>query len=84
MHRNCEGPGLAKGYLEDSMKFVSIATAALLVAGMGVAMAQGDVITERKNVMKAVGAATAPVGRMLQGAEPFDLAKVQNALNTYS
>ncbi len=66
------------------MKLVSIATAALLVAGMGVAMAQGDAITERKNLMKAVGAATAPVGRMMQGAEPFDLAKAQNALNVYS
>ena len=66
------------------MKFVSIATATLLVAGMGVAMAQGDAITERKNLMKAVGAATAPVGRMMQGGEAFDLAKVKNALTVYS
>jgi cytochrome c556 len=66
------------------MKFLSIAAAIALVAGIGAAVAQGDAITQRKDAMKAVGAATGPVGRMLRGEEAFDLAKVQAALTLYS
>jgi cytochrome c556 len=40
-------------------------------------------IKERKETMKGVGQATAPVGKMLKGEEKFDLAKVQLALKTY-
>jgi cytochrome c556 len=63
------------------MKIKVIAAALTLVAGA--ALAQGDPVQQRKDAMKAVGAATGPVGRMLQGAEPFDLAKAQNALTVY-
>jgi cytochrome c556 len=66
------------------MKFVTIATAVALVAGLGAAVAQGDAIAQRKELMKATGQATGPMGRMLRGEEPFDLAKVQAALNVYS
>jgi cytochrome c556 len=66
------------------MKFVTIATAVALVAGLGAAVAQGDAIAQRKEAMKAVGAATGPIGRMLRGEEPFDAAKVQAALNVYT
>jgi len=58
-------------------------TAVILIAGIGAAVAQGDPVAQRKDAMKAVGQATGPVGRMLQGADPFDLAKAQNALNVY-
>jgi cytochrome c556 len=43
-----------------------------------------DPVAQRKEAMKAVGAATGPLGRMLRGEEGFDLAKVQAALNVYS
>ncbi len=66
------------------MKFVSIAAAVALIAGIGAAVAQGDAITQRKDAMKAVGAATGPLGRIMRGEEAFDLAKVQAALNLYS
>jgi cytochrome c556 len=66
------------------MKFVPFAAAALLIVGVGTAVAQGDAITQRKDAMKAVGAATGPLGRMMRGEEAFDMAKVQAALNVYS
>lgn len=48
-----------------------------------VASAQDDAIAQRKAVFKAMGAATAPAGAALQGKAPFDLAKVQAALDNY-
>ncbi|MBN9063120.1 MAG: cytochrome c [Rhizobiales bacterium] len=48
----------------------------------GSAWAQ-DVIAQRKQLMREQGAATAPVGRMLNGGEPFDMAKTQAALDAY-
>jgi cytochrome c556 len=66
------------------MKFAPIIASVALVVGVGAALAQGDPITQRKDAMKAVGAATGPIGRMLRGDEAFDLAKVQAALGVYS
>ncbi|MBL8587139.1 MAG: cytochrome c [Methylobacteriaceae bacterium] len=63
---------------------VIIAAAVLAALGAGAAFAQADVIKARQEAMKAAGAATGPVGKMLKGEEAFDLAKVQAALRAYS
>jgi cytochrome c556 len=63
---------------------LALFAAAAIAAGVSVAAAQGDVIAQRKDAMKAVGQATAPIGPMLRGERPFDIAAVQNALNLYS
>lgn len=60
----------------------TIAVLALAALGATAVMAQ-DVIAKRKELMKGFGAATGPMGRMLQGAAPFDLATVQASLTTY-
>ena len=49
-----------------------------VVVGMVIAagaMAQSDVITQRKDMMKANGAATRTATQMVRGEVPFDLAK---------
>jgi cytochrome c556 len=66
------------------MKFLPFVAAVALIAGVGTAVAQGDAINQRKEAMKAVGAATGPIGRMLRSEEAFDLTKVQAALNVYT
>jgi cytochrome c556 len=45
-------------------------------------MAQSDPIAARKAAMKAVGDSVAPVGKIMKGEAPFDLATVQRALAT--
>ncbi|MBB3772833.1 cytochrome c556 [Angulomicrobium tetraedrale] len=47
-------------------------------------MAQSDVIAQREALMKEFGRATRPVGGMLRGGTPFDLAAVQSALDVYA
>ncbi|WP_018391381.1 cytochrome c [Ancylobacter sp. FA202] len=45
--------------------------------------AQADVIKERQALLKQFGDATKPIGGMLRGSVPFDLAQVQAALDLY-
>ncbi len=56
---------------------------ALSFVGTGAAFAQSDAIAQRKQSMKDVGAATRDPGQMLQGRQPFDLAKVKASLQVY-
>jgi len=65
------------------MKRFLIVAAIASVAATAV-YAQGDVIAQRRDLMKAVGGATRDPGAMLKGEMPFDLAKVQRSLATYS
>src|SRR4051794_39514788 len=60
-----------------------LACAFVAVAATSV-VAQSDVIKERQQVMKGIGNATKEPGGMLKGEVPFNLAKVQAALATYS
>jgi cytochrome c556 len=59
------------------------ASAVAIVLGVSVAVAQQDVIKERKELMKHNGAAAKVVGDMAKGDKPFDLAAVQKAFATF-
>jgi cytochrome c556 len=65
------------------MKF-TIFVASLLALGVTAAVAQSDVVEQRQNLMKQMGAQTRPIGSMMRGQEPFDLAKVQAGLKVFS
>jgi len=64
--------------------FHGIAAASVLALGFAVgvtgAFAQGDVISQRKALMKAIGDANRGPAAMLRGDQPFALAPVQAAL----
>lgn len=60
----------------------TLAIVGLSVLGATAVMAQ-DPVAQRKESMKAVGAATGPIGKMMRGEDPFDLAKAQAALAVY-
>ncbi|WP_243373547.1 c-type cytochrome [Microvirga solisilvae] len=62
----------------------TILLASLLTLGVTAAIAQGDVVEQRQNLMKQMGAQTRPIGGMLRGQEPFDLAKVQAGLKVFA
>lgn len=66
------------------MKRIVIAAAALLAVGTTAALSQSAAIGQRKEAMKAAGGAAKDGGAMMRGEAPFDLAKVQAALKTYS
>lgn len=63
--------------------FRSILAAAFIAAGTTLALAQTDPVAQRIDLMKKAGEATKPVGAMLKGEAPFDLAKVKEALVSY-
>lgn len=60
-----------------------IMTLATLGSLLSAALAQGDVIAERKSTMKMNGAATKAGADMVKGEAPFDLARAQDIFRTY-
>lgn len=54
--------------------------ASLLALGVTAAIAQSNVVEQRQALMKEMGAQTRPLGGMMRGQEPFDLAKAQASL----
>ena len=54
--------------------------AGLLALGVTAAIAQSNVVEQRQSLMKEMGAQTRPLGGMMRGQEPFDLAKAQAGL----
>jgi cytochrome c556 len=62
-------------------RMIAIVTATIM--GASAAFAVSAAIAERQKLMDNNGDATKVVFPMLKGAAPFDLAKVQAALNTY-
>ena len=61
----------------------TIFAAGVLAVGVTAELAQANVIEQRQNLMKQNGATLRPVGGMLRGQVPFDLAQVQVALQNY-
>lgn len=62
----------------------TVFVASLLALGVSAAVAQSDVVKQRQDLMKQMGAQTRPIGGMLRGQEPFDLAKVQAGLKVFA
>lgn len=62
----------------------TVFVAGLLALGVTAAIAQSDVVKQRQDLMKQMGAQTRPIGGMLRGQEPFDLAKVQAGLKVFA
>lgn len=62
---------------------VALATGMITAFAASMAIAQADVVKERQALLKQFGDATKPVGGMLRGGVPFDLAQVQAALDLY-
>jgi cytochrome c556 len=62
----------------------TIFVAGLLALGVTAAIAQSNVVEQRQQLMKEMGAQTRPIGGMLRGQEQFDLAKVQSGLKVFA
>ncbi|MCB8821185.1 c-type cytochrome [Microvirga rosea] len=62
----------------------SFIAASILALGVTAALAQTDVIAQRQKLMKDNGEHSRGIGAMLKDQAPFDLAKVQAALQTFS
>ncbi|NEW87444.1 MULTISPECIES: c-type cytochrome [Rhodopseudomonas] len=60
------------------LRIVTIAGLAVLVSG--VAVAQTDVIAQRKAMLKQMGDSTKPIAAMMKGEAKFDQAVVQKSL----
>jgi cytochrome c556 len=58
----------------------SLFVAGVLALGVGAAIAQSNVVEQRQGLMKQMGAQTRPLGGMLRGQQPFDLAQAQASL----
>lgn len=57
--------------------------AIVATVAVGVGMANAEPIEDRKQILKGFADATKPVGAMLKGDAPFQLAQVQAALRAY-
>jgi cytochrome c556 len=62
----------------------TVATIAAVALGVGVAIAQQDVIKERKDLMKANGDQAKIAGAMAKGERPFDLAAAKKIFATFA
>lgn len=62
----------------------TFAVAAVMSAVAASAVLAQDPVAEREKLMKEWGQASRPVGAMLKGSQPFDLALVQAALDSYA
>ena len=62
---------------------VALAAGMITTFAASLAVAQADVAKERQALLKQFGEVTKPVGGMLRGSVPFDLAQVQAALDLY-
>jgi cytochrome c556 len=64
------------------MRLTLIAAAAVVVGGVGIAVAQGNVVEQRQTTLKTFGAQSREPGAMLRGEAAFDIAKVKTFLAT--
>lgn len=62
------------------MKRISLGLVFACVIGSGLALAAGDPIKERKELMKGNGGAMKAVGAMLKGEKPYDAAAAGDAM----
>jgi cytochrome c556 len=62
----------------------TIFVASLLALGVTAAIAQSNVVEQRQNLMKEMGAQSRTLGGMLRGQAPFDLAQAQAGLKVFS
>jgi cytochrome c556 len=62
----------------------TIAVAGLIALSATAVLAQSNVVEQRQSLMKEMGQQTRPIGGMLRGQEPFDLAKVQSGLKVFA
>lgn len=62
----------------------TVASIAAVALGVGVAVAQQDVIKERKDIMKANGDQAKIATAMVKGERPFDLAAAKKVFATFA
>jgi cytochrome c556 len=62
----------------------AVASIAAVALGVSVAVAQQDVIKERKDIMKANGDQAKIGAAMMKGEQPFDLAAAQKIFATFA
>jgi cytochrome c556 len=65
------------------MRLAVFAATAALIAGVGAAVAQNNVIEQRQTLLKTFGTAIREPGAMMRGEAAFDAAKVKAALATF-
>lgn len=63
---------------------LTVGSVAAVVLGIGIAVAQQDVIKERKDLMKANGQQAKVAADMIKGVRPFDLAAAQKIFAAFT